>query len=209
MKNKFGFVCACSLVVAASSQAASIYQYAFSQGGYSGDFSGFNLTGQFSGTPDSNGIIALSNLAGFSLLGLNVMPDLFSYDVNGGALNLTFQLQTDPFNGQAACVGAPAVSGGTVGFVGCGGGGFQGIYYTYSPLKIGTTQELPQVTLLGILTGPPPASAPEPAALALFALGSLLVAAGVARSRRGFKLKNKTSPPPAILAVLARPHTHR
>ena len=203
---QFGFICACG-VIAASSQGATIYRYAFAQNGYSGDLSGFTLTGEFSGSPDANGLISLSSLTSFSLLGLNSMPDLFSFNVNGGGstLDLTFRYSTDPFTGQVACVGAPALSGGIVGAVNCAGGSFSGVYYSFSPVNIVVTRELPQLTLLGIVTDPSPAAAPEPGTLTLLACGFFLVA----MRRWPLHVRNKTSPPPVALSDLARPHSYR
>jgi hypothetical protein len=202
---QFGFIYACG-VLAASSQGATIYQYAFAQGGYSGASGGFTLTGQFSGSPDANGVIALSSLTSFSLLGLNSMPDLFSFNVNGGGstLDLTFRYSTDPFTGQVACVGGPALSGGIVGTVNCAGGSFNGVYYTFSPVNVVVTRELPQMTLLSIVTDPSPAAAPEPGTATLFALAFLLVAV-----RLISPIRNKTLPPPVILSGLAHRHSYR
>jgi hypothetical protein len=195
----------CGLFFAASGEAATIYEYNFSQGRYSGNMGTFAVTGQFSGTLD-NGFITGSTLTSFSFLGLNSPPASFSFNVNGGGstLNLTFQLSTDAFHGQAACLGAPAVSGGVVGVVNCGGGSYNGIYYTFSPVSAAITQDVPEVTLVRIITEPLATGVPEPGTFMLFAAAVILVVAGTRRARVSGFGSARASPEGLSLRLVAK-----
>ena len=178
-----------ALTLATAAQATTINTYSFTQDGYFSDTlpSGLTgvLTGSFSGTVPSNGIIGRADLTGFSyaftiynvdhtvfdsLLGGAADLAAFSYNPTGGASTLLISAQSDV----GVCVGAAAAFGL------CGGsGGYNGAFAFLNngqPIVPGSgqpaflvTSAAPQIALTAVATTPIPATLP------LFgsALGSL------------------------------------
>jgi hypothetical protein len=168
-----------SLVLAAGAEAATISTYSFTQDGYHGGPTSNGLTavltGSFSGTVESSGVINQADLTDFSftltiyntdhsVFAVPLTGDLsdlalFSYDTTGGPSSLDISSQ----NPVGLCVGAAAAFGQ------CRGSGYSGSF-TYldsaNPIIPGSgepflwTSAAPQITLTSVATTPIPPALP-------------------------------------------------
>ena len=183
------------LFLATAAHAVTINTYSFTQDGYFSDTlaSGQTgvLTGSFSGTVPSTGIIGRSDLTGFSYTFTiyNFDHTVFDTIINAGLADLASFSYTPASNGSTLlisdqgdvgiCVGAAAAFGL------CGGsGGYKGAFAFLNngqPIVPGSgvpaflvSAATPQITLTSVVTTPV-ATTPIPATLPLFAsaLGGL------------------------------------
>lgn len=186
---------AAAFLVGGTAQATTVNTYSFTQGGwYSPLAQGATLSGTFTGTVGSTGIMSLADLSAFSAsLAITtfggssaVVPQdltelgLFSFTTWGGGATLFFT----PGATSGTCVGTAATLSPVCNPQGGNPFGTLGDYIEHgNPVLF--TSAAPVVTLVSsVTTSDTPTGVPEPAAWAMMILG--LGAAGVAlrRSRR-------------------------
>jgi PEP-CTERM motif len=187
---------AAALLVGGTAQATTVNTYSFTQDGWYSPFPlDATLSGTFTGTVGSTGIMSLADLNAFSAtltitdLGgiVYVIPqnltelDLFSFMTGGGASTLFFS----PGGTSGTCVGAAATLVPVCNPQGMNPFGTVGDYIDRAHPVLFTSLA-PVVTLVSsVTTSDSPTGVPEPAAWAMMILG--LGAAGVAL-RRGRRL---------------------
>jgi hypothetical protein len=186
---------AAAILVGGTAQAATVNTYSFTQGGWYSPFPvGATLSGTFTGTVGSTGIMSLADLSAFSasltITSLDGIVDvmqqdltelgLFSFTPLGGATTLLFTPITAPGT-SGTCVGAAATLSPVCNPQGVNPLGTFGDYIVEgTPVLF--TSAAPVVTLVSsVTTSETPAGVPEPAAWAMMILG--LGAAGVALRR--------------------------
>jgi hypothetical protein len=187
---------AAAILVGGTAQAATVNTYSFTQGGWYSPFPvGATLSGTFTGTVGSTGIMSLADLSAFSAsltittVGgiVDVVPQdltelgLFSFTTWGGPSTLFFTPLAAPGATSGTCVGTAATLSPVCNPEGGNPFGTLGDYIEHgSPVLF--TSAAPVVTLVSsVITSDTPAGVPEPAAWAMMILG--LGAAGVALRR--------------------------
>ena len=187
---------AAAILVGGTAQAATVNTYSFTQDGWYSPFPvGATLSGTFTGTVGSTGIMSLADLSAFSAsltittVGgiVDVLPQdltelgLFSFTTWGGPSTLFFTPIGAPGATSGTCVGTAATLSPVCNPEGGNPFGTLGDYIEHgSPVLF--TSVAPVVTLVSsVTTSDTPAGVPEPAAWAMMILG--LGAAGVALRR--------------------------
>jgi PEP-CTERM motif len=186
---------AAAILVGGTAQAATVNTYSFTQDGWYSPFPvDATLSGTFTGTVGSTGIMSLADLSAFSASLTITMADgivyvmpqdltelgLFSFTPLGGATTLFFTPITAPGT-SGTCVGTAATLSPVCNPQGVNPFGTFGDYIVEGgPVLF--TSAAPVVTLVNSVTNSDtPAGVPEPAAWAMMILG--LGAAGVALRR--------------------------
>jgi hypothetical protein len=187
---------AAAILVGGTAQAATVNTYSFTQGGWHSPFPVVaTLSGEFTGTVGSTGIMSLADLSAFSAtltitsfggLVYDIPQDLtdlglFSFMTGGGGASTLF---FSPSATSGTCVGAAATLVPVCNPGGMNPFGTVGDYITRgNPFLF--TSVTPVVTLVSsVTTSDTPTGVPEPAAWTLMILGLGAAGAALRRGRR-------------------------